>query len=47
MEITEVKIGYDGPIMAEPFLPSLGAMPAEQAVQTTAAAMKKTFALVQ
>jgi sugar phosphate isomerase/epimerase len=42
-----MKIGYDGPVCAEPFLPSLREMPAEQAVQTTAAAMKKALALVE
>jgi sugar phosphate isomerase/epimerase len=38
-----VKIGYDGPVRAEPFKK----MPAEEAVATTAAAMKKAFALVE
>ena len=42
-----VKIGYDGPILVEPFSQALNAMPAEQAVETTAAAMKKAFALVE
>ncbi len=42
-----VKIGYDGPIRAEPFNKALAAMSAEQAVAATAAAMKKAFALVQ
>ncbi len=42
-----LKIGYDGPILVEPFSQALRAMPAEQAVQTTAAAIKKAFALVE
>jgi sugar phosphate isomerase/epimerase len=42
-----VKIGYDGPILVEPFKPQLAAMPAEQAVATTAAAINKAFALVR
>jgi sugar phosphate isomerase/epimerase len=41
------KIGYDGPISAEPFSRALRAMPAEEAVAATAAAMKKAFALVE
>ncbi len=40
------KIGYDGPIVAEPFRPDLGAMPRDQAMEMVAAAMKKAFALV-
>jgi sugar phosphate isomerase/epimerase len=42
-----VEIGYDGPIMAEPFRPDLGAMPRDQGVATVAEAMKKAFALVE
>lgn len=41
-----VKIGYDGPVAAEPNHPKLGSIPAEQSVARTAAAMKKAFALV-
>ena len=41
-----VKIGYDGPIRAEPFKAELRRMPAEQAVALTAKAMKQAFALV-
>ena len=41
-----VAIGYDGPIRAEPFNKALRAMPAEEAVAATAAAMRKAFALV-
>ena len=41
-----VKIGYDGPIRAEPFNKRLDDMDDEQASETTAAAMKKAFALV-
>lgn len=42
-----LKIGYDGPIVIEPFSQDLRAMPAEKAVETTAAAMKKAFALAE
>jgi sugar phosphate isomerase/epimerase len=38
------KIGYDGPIQAEPFNAALRAMPKDQAVAATAVAMKKAFA---
>jgi sugar phosphate isomerase/epimerase len=41
-----VAIGYDGPIRAEPFNERLNQMDNEQAVATTAKAMKKAFALV-
>jgi sugar phosphate isomerase/epimerase len=41
------RIGYDGPIAAEPFRPDLGALPRNQALQTVATAMKKAFALVE
>ena len=41
-----VKIGYDGPIRAEPFNQRLDEMDDEQASETTAIAMKKAFALV-
>ena len=41
-----MKIGYDGPIRAEPFNKRLDDMDDEQASETTAAAMKKAFALV-
>jgi sugar phosphate isomerase/epimerase len=39
------KIGYDGPVQAEPFNAALRAMPTEQAVAATAVAMKKALAL--
>jgi len=42
-----VKIGYDGPVVVEPFSKAVNAMPAEQAVQATAAALKEAFALVE
>ena len=42
-----IKIGYDGPIRAEPFNKRLNAMPNEEAVAATAAAMKKAFGLVE
>jgi sugar phosphate isomerase/epimerase len=41
-----IEIGYDGPVRAEPFNRQLNAMEKEAAVQATAAAMKKAFALV-
>lgn len=39
------KIGFDGPIHAEPFNAALRALPREEAVARTAAAMKKAFSL--
>lgn len=39
------KLGYDGPIHAEPFNAALRAMPREEACAATAAAMKKALAL--
>jgi sugar phosphate isomerase/epimerase len=39
------KIGYDGPIHAEPFNAALRALPREEACAATSAAMKKAFAL--
>ena len=41
-----VKIGYDGPVRAEPFKAELRRMPPEQSVALTAKAMKRAFALV-
>ena len=41
-----LKIGYDGPIRAEPFNQRLNEMDDEQASESTASAMKKAFALV-
>jgi len=41
-----VKIGYDGPVRAEPFKAELRRLPAEEAVARTAEAMKKAFALM-
>jgi sugar phosphate isomerase/epimerase len=41
-----IRIGYDGPVRAEPFKKELRSLPAEEAVGQTAAAMKKAFALV-
>ena len=38
-----VKIGYDGPIQAEPFNAQLRSMPLEQAVASTAEAVRKAF----
>ena len=39
------KIGYDGPVHAEPFNAALRALPREEACAATAAAMKKAFSL--
>jgi sugar phosphate isomerase/epimerase len=39
------KIGYDGPIQAEPFNAALRALPRDEACAVTAAAMKKALAL--
>lgn len=39
------EIGYDGPIMAEPFRPDLRTLPRDEALAQVAAAMKKAFAL--
>ena len=39
------KIGYDGPVHAEPFNAAVRALPREEACAVTAAAMKKAFAL--
>lgn len=41
-----IKIGYDGPVRAEPFKAELRKLPKETAVETTATAMKRAFALV-
>ncbi|MCL4205722.1 MAG: sugar phosphate isomerase/epimerase [Pirellulaceae bacterium] len=41
-----VDIGYDGPVRAEPFNRELNALDNEAAVEATAAAMKKAFALL-
>jgi sugar phosphate isomerase/epimerase len=41
-----VAIGYDGPVRAEPFKAGLRKLPREEAVKTTAEAMKRAFALV-
>ena len=40
------KIGYDGPIAAEPFRPDLRNLPRDEAMEKVSAAMKKAFALV-
>jgi sugar phosphate isomerase/epimerase len=40
-----LKIGYDGPIQAEPFNAGLRAMPIDQACGATAAAIKKALSL--
>jgi len=39
-------IGYDGPLCAEPFYQPLREMPAEKALETVAAAMRKAVALL-
>jgi sugar phosphate isomerase/epimerase len=40
------RMGYDGPVRAEPFKTELRRMPAEQSVALTAKAMKQAFALM-
>ena len=42
-----VRIGYDGPIQAEPFNSALRAMPLDQACASASAAMKKAFSVAQ
>lgn len=42
-----IRMGYDGPIVCEPFAEELRQMPGEQALATVAAAMKKAVALVE
>lgn len=41
------EIGYDGPVMAEPFRPDLRSLPRDVALAMVAAAMKKALALVE
>ena len=41
-----LKIGYDGPIRAEPFNATLNAMKNDDACQATSEAMKHSFSLV-
>jgi sugar phosphate isomerase/epimerase len=40
------RIGYDGPVRAEPFNQALRSLPREEAVAATAAAMKKAMDLL-
>jgi len=42
-----VEIGYDGPVMAEPFRSDLRSLPRDEALGLVAAAMKKAFAQVE
>jgi sugar phosphate isomerase/epimerase len=41
------KIGFDGPVRAEPFNEALRKLPREEAVAATSHAMKKAFALIR
>jgi sugar phosphate isomerase/epimerase len=41
-----VRIGYGGPIQAEPFNASLRAMPLDQACASASSAMKRAFSLM-
>jgi len=41
------RIGYDGPVRAEPFSADLRKLPRDEALAATAAAMKKAFALIR
>jgi hypothetical protein len=43
---TLVKIGYDGPVRAEPLKADLRHLPAEEAVDRTAKAMKRAIELL-
>jgi len=40
------RIGFDGPVRAEPFNEALRKMPREEAVAATSRAMKKAFTLI-
>ena len=40
------RMGYDGPVRAEPFREDLGRMPRDQAAAAAAAALRKAFALI-
>lgn len=42
-----LRIGYDGPLVCEPFMPELRNKPADEALGIVAAAMKKAVALVE
>jgi sugar phosphate isomerase/epimerase len=42
-----LKIGYDGPLVCEPFMPELRNKPADETLAIVAAAMKKAVALVE
>lgn len=42
-----LKLGYDGPLVCEPFSQEVRAMPPDEALATVAAAMKKAVALVE
>jgi len=41
-----VKIGYDGPVRAEPFKAELRQLPRDEAMDRTAKSMKTAFALI-
>jgi len=41
------QIGYDGPVRAEPFKKEMRQLPPEEAVETTARALKKAFGLLE
>jgi sugar phosphate isomerase/epimerase len=42
-----IRLGYDGPVRAEPFNAALNRLPKEEAVSATIRAMKKAFALAK
>jgi hypothetical protein len=42
-----VRIGFDGPVRAEPFNAELRKLPPGEALDATAAAMKKAFATIR
>ena len=41
------QVGYDGPVVAEPFDAELRKLPPDEALTRTAQAMQKAFALIQ
>jgi len=37
------KIGYDGPVVPEPFVPELGTLPADEAIRRVGEALKRIW----
>jgi sugar phosphate isomerase/epimerase len=42
-----IQLGYDGPVVCEPFRPELRSLPVDQALATVASAVKKAVALAE